>query len=122
MSRSVRRDKARARPGALVVLVTCPTAAAAKRLAAQVVADQVAACVNLVPRVQSWFRWEGRVDQAREVLLLIKTTTGGFEALRRAILKRHPYDVPEIIALPIVNGHAPYLAWIGESVARRRTP
>ena len=119
MSRSDKPAKFVSSPRAVVVLVTCPTTAVAKRLAKHVVADQLAACVNIVPQVESWFRWEGRVERAREVLLLVKTTASGFEPLRKAILKLHPYDLPEIIALPIVSGHAPYLAWVGQSISRR---
>ncbi len=100
----------------IVVLVTCPTAAQARRMAAVLVQRRVAACVNILPGVRSLFWWRGKVDQARETLLLIKTTRRRFEPLRRLISRLHPYDVPEIIALPIQRGHAPYLTWVRDSV------
>ena len=102
-------------------MVTCPTAALATRLGNRVVHDHLAACVNILPKGRSIFRWQGKVERATEVLLLIKTTAGRFTALRRAITMLHPYDVPEIIALPLVAGHAPYLQWVIASTARRST-
>ena len=101
----------------VVVLVTCPNRRSAAQLARHVVAERVAACVNLLPRIDSVFWWCGNVDRAQEVLLLIKTTARRFSALKRIILKRHPYDLPEVIALPIVAAHRPYTAWIAQSVA-----
>ena len=102
---------------ALVVLVTCPDRAVAKRLAEALVRRRLAACVNIVPGIQSVFRWKGKVEQASEILLLVKTTAKAFQRLRRAILKLHPYDVPEIIALPVQAGHPAYLAWVSDSVS-----
>lgn len=101
---------------ALVVLVTCPDRAVAKRLAEALVRRRLAACVNIVPGIQSVFRWKGKVERASEVLLLIKTPAKAFQRLRQAIATLHPYDVPEIIALPVKAGHPAYLAWIAESV------
>jgi periplasmic divalent cation tolerance protein len=103
----------------MVVLVTCPTAAVARRLADHLVGHRLAACVNLLPAVHSVFRWQGRVERAREALLLIKSTRQRFERLRRAILERHPYEVPEIIAVPLTAGHHPYLQWVRASAAQR---
>lgn len=100
----------------LVVLVTCPAGRAAQRLAARVIAARAAACVNILPGVQSVFRWAGKVDRARESLLVIKTTSKGFSRLRRTILASHPYDVPEILAMPVSQAHQPYLRWVRESV------
>ncbi len=99
----------------LVVLVTAPPRHA-KRLAKLLITKRLAACVNIVPAVESVFWWEGKVDRAREVLLLIKTTAARFESLRRAIVRHHPYDVPEILALPILKAHQPYTRWISSSV------
>ena len=101
----------------IVVLVTCPPRAAG-RLARQLVARRVAACVNIVPGISSLFWWKGRIDRCREVLLVIKTTAAGFEPLRRAVLALHPYDVPEVIALPVGAAHAPYRRWVSVSVHR----
>ena len=78
---------------------------------------RLAACVNIIRGVESTFRWQGRVDRCREVLLVIKTTAARFDALRRAVLMEHPYDVPEVIALPILAGHRPYLEWVSASTA-----
>ena len=99
-----------------LVLVTCPTTRQALRLAKVLVRRRLAACVNVVPAIRSLFWWQGKVDQARETLLLIKTTARRFEALRAAVCSLHPYDVPEVIALPITRGHRPYLQWIEDSL------
>jgi periplasmic divalent cation tolerance protein len=101
---------------AVVVLVTCPTAAVARRLSRALVTGRLAACVTVVGGVTSTYRWQRKVERSREQLLLIKTTRARVEPLRKAILKLHPYRVPEIIALPIVKGHPPYLRWVAQSV------
>ena len=106
---------------AVVVFVTCPTRAAARRIASALVARRLAACVNVLPGVESLFRWEGKVDQAREALLIIKTRAARLEALRRAVVALHPYEVPEVIAVPVAAGHRPYLRWV-EASTRRRSP
>ena len=99
----------------VVVLVTSPTRAAARRIAAVAVERRLAACVNLIPAVESVFRWQGKTTRSRETLLVIKTTIARFTHLTRAILALHPYQVPEIIALPVAAGHAPYLHWVASS-------
>lgn len=101
----------------IVVLVTCPTLAVARRLATQLVKRRLAACVNVVPAVESTFRWQGKIDRCTETLLVIKTTNARFERLRRAVVELHPYEVPEVIAVPIVAGHRPYLSWVSSSVS-----
>jgi periplasmic divalent cation tolerance protein len=101
----------------VVVLVTCPTRAVARRLGTRLVTRRLAACVNVVPGVESVFRWRGKLDRCREVLLLIKTTAGRFEALRRAVLSLHPYETPEILGLPVASGHGRYVRWVRTSVA-----
>jgi periplasmic divalent cation tolerance protein len=83
-----------------------------------VVSRRLAACVNILPSVQSLFWWQGHVDQATETLLIIKTTAARFEALRRAVCALHPYEVPEVIALPIQRAHPPYLRWIKTCLKR----
>jgi periplasmic divalent cation tolerance protein len=100
----------------LLVLVTCPSRAVGRRIAERVVRSRLAACVNLLPGVESRFWWNGKVDRAGEALLLIKTTAARFEALRRAVIRLHPYDVPEVIAVPFAAGHRPYLRWVRASV------
>lgn len=99
---------------ALVVLVTAPPEHA-PRIAESLVAQRLAACVNLLPAVRSVYRWQDEVQQGEECLLLIKTAADSFESLRRAVLQIHPYDLPEVIALPLTAAHAPYLAWILQS-------
>ncbi len=101
---------------AIVVLVTVPNAEVAARLAETLVGEALAACVNVLPEVTSTYRWQGRVEHDREQLCLMKTTRDGFERLRARVLELHPYELPEVIALPIVAGHAPYLAWIAGAV------
>ena len=102
--------------GVVVVLVTCPTSTRAVGLAETLVKQRLAACVNILPSIRSVFRWQGKIDRAKELLLLIKTTQARFPALERAIRKLHPYDVPEVLALRVAKGFAPYLEWVAESV------
>lgn len=97
---------------AIVVLCTCPDEASAERIASALVEERLAACVNCVPGIASTYRWQGKVDRAHECLLLIKTTSERFDALRERIVALHPYELPEVIAVDIALGHAPYLAWI----------
>lgn len=101
----------------IVVLVTCGSAKEAGRIARSLVEQRLAACVNLleVP-VRSVYRWKGKVESARELLLVIKSSQKQFGKLESAIKKLHSYDVPEIIALPIVSGSRDYLAWLAESL------
>jgi periplasmic divalent cation tolerance protein len=102
----------------IVVLVTCGSAKEARKIARAVVEQRIAACVNIVATpVQSVYRWKGKVESAKEFLLIIKTTKARFAALQDAVKRLHSYDVPEIIALPIAAGAATYLIWIAESVA-----
>lgn len=100
----------------LLVLCTVPDEPAADRISEALVTARLAACVNRLGGLRSRFRWEGAVQDEDELLLVIKTRAAAFEALRQAIAAVHPYSVPEIIALPIVAGHAPYLAWIDSQV------
>ena len=111
--------KKESRVSLLIVLVTCPTRSMARRLASELVTRRLAACVNIVPGVESVFSWQGKVDRCREVLLIIKTTAGSFERLRHAVISVHPYEVPEIVGLPLTAGHRPYVQWVRESVRSR---
>ena len=95
-----------------LVITNCPDEETANRIALAVVEAKLAACVNILPRVQSIYRWQGVVESAAEVPLLIKTTAAAYPALEAAIRERHPYDVPEIIALPITAGLPAYLNWL----------
>ena len=103
--------------GRVVVLCTIGSAEEAERLARGVVERRLAACVNVVPGVTSFYRWKGEIARDREWLMVMKTTADRFEALRVALVELHPYDVPEIVELPIQRGHAPYLEWIDETVS-----
>jgi periplasmic divalent cation tolerance protein len=104
--------------GKLVVLVTCGSAREAGRIAQTLVEERLAACVNIqkVP-VLSVYRWKGKVEHAREVLLVIKTSARHFANLERRIRQIHSYETPEIVALPIAAASRPYLAWLDESLA-----
>ncbi len=105
----------------IVVLVTCGKAAEAARLARVLVEMRLAACVNVLEApLQSVFRWKDKVQAAREYLLVIKSSRARFAAVRRAIEVAHSYDVPEIIALPIVDGSPAYLRWLEECVSPQR--
>jgi periplasmic divalent cation tolerance protein len=99
-----------------VVLCTCPTNTVAAEIATALVAQNLAACVNRIGGIKSWYRWDGQLRQDEEVLLLIKTTAARLAEVEQAIVTLHPYDVPEIIALPVVAGSAPYLQWLERSV------
>ena len=101
---------------ALVVLVTVPNAETAEKLAEALVGEQLAACVNVLDGVRSAYRWKGAVERDDELLCICKTTRAAFDRLRARIVELHPYEVPEVIALPVELGHAPYLAWIMASV------
>jgi periplasmic divalent cation tolerance protein len=107
--------------GKIVVLVTCGSVKEARKIARAVVEQRIAACVNILDSpVQSVYRWKGKVESAKEFLLIIKTTQPRFTKLKAEIKRLHSYDVPEIIALPIAHGAAAYLTWISESVAPPR--
>lgn len=95
-----------------VVYVTAPDLDVAARLARALVEEELAACCNLVPGIRSIYRWEGAVHDDGEVLLVVKTQAERLERLTARVVELHPYALPEVIALPIVAGHAPYLAWV----------
>ena len=96
----------------LLVLTTCPGTITAKKMANDLVVEKLAACVQVVPGVLSFFRWVGKVNNSEEILLLIKTTTDRYPQLEERITSLHPYELPEIITLPINGGLEGYLAWI----------
>lgn len=95
-----------------LVLCTCPDAASAETLADGLVSGRLAACANIMPGLTSVYTWEGKVEKAHEHLLLIKTEASAYPALEAFIQDRHPYDVPEIVAIPLAHGSANYLQWI----------
>ena len=95
----------------IVVLTTCAAEADAERLARALVEGRLAACVNVVPGVRSFYRWKGEVDSGVEFLLIIKTSRELFPALRAEMERLHPYELPELLALPVVAGAENYLSW-----------
>ena len=102
---------------ALLVLCTCSSGEEASKLAHSIVSEGAAACVNIVAGLESVYRWQGKIETAQETLLLIKTTRKQFVALRDLIVKLHSYDTPEVIAVPVTDGLAKYLAWLGATIA-----
>jgi periplasmic divalent cation tolerance protein len=96
----------------LIVMTNLPNAQAAEAIASTLVEARLAACVNLLPAVQSVYRWQGKVERATEVTLLIKTTQRHYAALEAAIRAAHPYELPEVIALPVTTGLPSYLQWV----------
>lgn len=99
---------------AIVVLVTTSTHEEGETIARRLVEDRLVACVNVIPNIRSVFRWEGALSQENEALMVIKSRRDRFPALVTAVKKLHSYSVPEIIALPIVEGSEEYLRWIDE--------
>ncbi len=100
----------------MLAFVTCGSEEEAKKIAQAVVGDALAACVNVVPGIQSCYRWEGDVKWDSEFLLIIKTTAAAIDRVRWRVVKEHSYDVPEFIAFKIEGGSRPYLEWISKSV------
>lgn len=97
---------------ACIVLCTCPDVVTAELLSGELVEARLAACVNIIPGIQSIFRWEGQVRSESETLLVIKTRTDRYSELETHLQKSHPYDVPEILMLPVGDGLASYLDWV----------
>jgi periplasmic divalent cation tolerance protein len=104
---------------AIVVLVSVPSSEVGEKLADVIVDEGLAACVNLLGEMRSIYRWQGKIEHEREQLCVIKTSRDRFETLRARIVALHPYQVPEVIALPISDGHAPYLEWLFGAVTAR---
>jgi len=102
------------------VLVTCGSLKEARRIARAVVTKRLAACANIVmPSVESIYRWKGKVEKAREFLMVLKTSSKRLPALEKEVKRLHGYDVPEFIALPITAGSSEYLRWLQDSVSNR---
>ena len=101
----------------IVVFCTCPDKAAARKLATGIVDGGLAACVNIVPGVTSVYRWEGRVQEDSECLLVIKSVDKRLEDLSGYVRSHHPYELPEVVAVPVTGGLQAYLDWVaGESM------
>jgi len=99
-----------------IVMTTVPDENLARDIAEMLVTDKLAACINILPMMTSIYEWEGKVEHGEEHLLIIKTEQHCIEDLQKAILEAHPYELPEIVVVPIVGGFEPYLKWISESV------
>ena len=105
-------------PRICVVLVTVPDEETGRALALDVVEAGLAACGNLVPGLTSVYRWEGEVRRDPECLVIFKTSISRVSALKERVVGNHPYEVPEVLALPVVGGHLPYLEWVQGEVER----
>ena len=103
----------------IVVLVTGTDARECGRIARHLLEKRLIACANLIPQIRSLYTWEGKVADEKECLMVLKSSRGLFAALQAEIEKQHTYSVPEIIALPIIEGSPNYLNWIAESVGDR---
>jgi periplasmic divalent cation tolerance protein len=107
---------------ALLVLTNLPDAASARILADHLVTARLAACVNILAPCRSVYRWQGAIEDAEEVPLLIKTTTARYAELEAAIRASHPYELPEIVAVPLSRGLPAYLAWVATETIPEPTP
>jgi len=103
----------------VVILVTASNKKEAHKIARSLVEKKLAACVNIIENIESVFRWEGKIDTAKEFLLVIKSKKTSLAAIIKLVKSLHSYQVPEIIAFPIVGGYGPFLRWIDESVRIR---
>ncbi len=100
----------------MVVLVTVPDLKTGRKLARAALEARLIACANLVPRIESHYWWQGKIEVGSEALLLIKTTAPRLDELEKLILARHPYDTPEFLVLPVTRGSRRYLQWVRHSV------
>jgi periplasmic divalent cation tolerance protein len=100
----------------VLVLVTAPDLKVARRLAQAALKARLIACANLIPKVESHYWWQGKIEKGAEVFMIMKTAKARVEALERLIVAEHPYDTPEFLVLPLTAGNARYLDWIAESV------
>ncbi|MCG6976139.1 MAG: divalent-cation tolerance protein CutA [Acidiferrobacterales bacterium] len=96
----------------LVVYCTCPEEKTAEKIARALVTEGLAACANILPGVKSVYRWKGQIESVNESLLLIKINSASYENIERRIVELHPYELPEVIGVPITAGLEPYLAWL----------
>lgn len=103
-------------PDVLVVLSTFGSIDEARTVCRQLVEERLAACANIVPAVESIYRWQGVVESATETMAILKTTVEGFAKLEARLRALHSYEVPEIVALPVHQGAEAYLRWVGENV------
>lgn len=99
--------------------MTAPSGEEAARLAEMLIENNLAACVQILPQMESVYRWKGRIERQNEILLIAKTQASNFEELERGVRAIHSYETPEIVALPITAGSAPYLEWLAANIDSR---
>jgi periplasmic divalent cation tolerance protein len=104
----------------VIIFITAANKKEANRIAKELVKKRLAACINLVSKIDSVFWWQGKIDKASEALLIIKSKKSKLERIIKLVKARHSYQVPEIIALPIIGGYKPYLRWLDESIGKSR--
>lgn len=102
---------------AILVLCTCPDETSADLISTRLLESRLAACINQLQGLTSVYRWQEKIERAREIQLIIKSRAELFEPLRQCILDHHPYEVPEILALPTSQGHQPYLDWLTQETS-----
>jgi periplasmic divalent cation tolerance protein len=105
-----------------VVLVTAPDIKTARALAKSALQARLIACANLVPRMESYYWWQGKIESSTEVLLILKTAKSNLPALEKLILAKHPYDTPEFLALPLRSGNQRYLKWLNQNTRSSCAP
>jgi periplasmic divalent cation tolerance protein len=103
-------------PSFALALVTAPDMKTARRLAQAALAARLIACANLFPKIESHYRWQGKIERSAEVLIILKTTTRQLRALEKLVMAKHPYDTPEFIVIKLVAGNKRYLDWLAGSV------
>ena len=101
----------------IVVLSACGSEEEAARIAGKLIDAHLAACVNLIPKIRSFYRWRGKVEDSTEWMLIVKTSRSRFEALRTVLEAAHSYELPEVLALPVIDGSPAYLAWLDTELA-----
>lgn len=103
-------------PSHLLVLTTCPDRDSARRLAEMLVTQRLAACVNIASGVESVYRWKDQIERSAELLLFIKTRADRYAAVEAAVRAHHPYELPEVLAVPVAKGLGAYLGWIDDNL------
>ena len=101
---------------AVLALVTAPNLDTSRALAKAALSARLVACASLVPKIESHYLWQGKIESAAEVLIIFKTTRANLKALEKLIVAKHPYDTPEFLVLPVIAGNKRYLDWVSESV------
>ena len=104
------------KPDYCIAIITCPSKKEAVKIKGLLLDNRLVACVNIIEGVNSFFWWQGKTETASEIMLLAKTTRAKFKKIIACVTKVHPYDVPEIIAIPIIDGNKPYFDWIDDSL------